>query len=100
MLLLTGVVNTWYLAGGVQALTATDYGHLLLVKIALFLVMLALAAVNRLWLTPALAADASDKPTRHAFRQLRRNVVIEIAAGAIILTVVAVLGVTPPGLDE
>ena len=100
MLLLTGVVNTWYLAGSVQALTATDYGHLLLVKIALFLVMLALAAVNRLWLTPALAADASDKPTRHAFRQLRRNVVIEIAAGAIILTVVAVLGVTPPGLGE
>ena len=52
VLLLTGAVNTWYLAGSVQALTATDYGHLLLVKIALFLVMLALAAVNRLWLTP------------------------------------------------
>ena len=100
VLLLTGAVNTWYLAGSVRALTATDYGHLLLVKIALFLVMLALAAVNRLWLTPALAADASDKPTRHALRQLRRNVVIEIAAGAIILAVVAVLGVTPPGLGE
>ena len=100
VLLLTGAVNTWYLAGSVQALTATDYGHLLLVKIALFLVMLALAAVNRLWLTPGLAADASDNPTGHALHQLRRNVVIEIAAGAIILAVVAVLGVTPPGLGE
>jgi putative copper export protein len=33
-------------------------------------------------------------------RQLRRNVAIEIAAGAIILAIVAVLGVTPPGVDE
>jgi putative copper export protein len=31
---------------------------------------------------------------------LRRNVMIEIAAGAAILAVVAVLGVTPPGLGE
>jgi putative copper export protein len=31
---------------------------------------------------------------------LRRNVVIEVVAGAVILAVVAVLGVTPPGLGE
>jgi putative copper export protein len=72
--------------------TETDYGHLLLVKILLFLVMLALATVNRLWLTPALTANA-----RRALRQPRRNVVIEIGAGAAILSLVAVLGVTPPG---
>jgi copper resistance protein D len=94
VLLLTGATNTWYLAGSIRALTATDYGHLLLVKITLFLVMLALATTNRLWLTPALAADAGEEPARHALRQLRRNVVIEIAAGAVILAVVAVLG--PP----
>jgi copper resistance protein D len=99
-LLLTGAINTWYLAGSIQALTATDYGHLLLVKIALFLVMLALATVNRLWFTPALGVDPGEKPVRHALRRLRRNVVIEIATGAIILAVVAVLGVTPPGLGE
>jgi copper resistance protein D len=99
-LLLTGAINTWYLAGSTQALTATDYGHLLLVKIALFLVMVALATVNRLWLTPALAADAGAKPEHSALRQLRRNVVTEIVAGAAILAVVAVLGVTPPGLGE
>ena len=99
-LLLTGAINTWYLAGSARALTATDYGHLLLVKIALFLGMLALATINRLWLTPALAAEAGEKPARSALRQLRRNVVIEIAAGATILAVVAVLGVTPPGLGE
>jgi putative copper resistance protein D len=97
-LLITGAINTWYLAGSVHALTATDFGRLLLAKIALFLVMLALAAVNRVWLTPALAAD--EKHARHALRQLHRNVVIEVVAGAVILAVVAVLGVTPPGLGE
>jgi len=100
VLLLTGATNTWYLAGSFQALTMTDYGRLLLIKVALFLVMLAVATVNRVWLTPALADDADEKPARHALRQLRRNVVTEIVAGAIILAVVAVLGVTPPGLGE
>jgi copper resistance protein D len=99
-LLLTGAINTWYLAGSTQALTGTDYGHLLLIKIALFLVMLVLATVNRLRFTPALAANAGQGLPRDALRQLRRNVAIEISAGAIILSVVAVLGVTPPGLGE
>jgi copper resistance protein D len=99
-LLFTGAINTWYLAGSIRALTETDYGHLLLIKIAAFLVMLGLATVNRLWLTPALAANASQGRPRDAFRQLRRNVAIEIGVGASILAVVAVLGVTPPGLGE
>jgi putative copper resistance protein D len=100
VLLFTGAINTWYLAGSSRALTATDYGHLLLVKIALFLVMLVLATINRVWLTPALANDRGEKPARDALWQLRRNVVIEIAAGTVIVAVVAVLGVTPPGLGE
>jgi putative copper resistance protein D len=100
VLLFTGAINTWYLAGSIRALTETDYGHLLLVKISLFLVMLGLATVNRLRLTPALAATAGQKRSRDAFRQLRRNIAIEIGAGAIILSIVAVLGVTPPGVGE
>ena len=93
--------NQYLVSGGQhRALTETDYGHLLLVKIALFLVMLGLATVNRLWLTPALAATAGQGRSRDAFRQLRRNVAIELGAGVIILSVVAVLGVTPPGLGE
>jgi putative copper resistance protein D len=100
VLLLTGTINTWYLAGSIRALTETHYGHLLLVKIVLFLAMLALATVNRLWLTPALTAGGDETSARHALQQLRRNVVIEIAVGAVILVVVAVLGVTPPGIGE
>ena len=99
-LLLTGSINTWYLAGGIHALIATAYGHLLLLKIALFLVMLALATVNRFWLTPALASDTGETFERKVLRRLRGNVAIETAAAAVILAVVAVLGVTPPGLGE
>lgn len=97
VLVLTGIVNTWYLAGSIHALSATDYGHILLVKIALFLVMLALAAINRLRLTPALI---EGKPAGDALRHLRRNIVIEIAAGALVIAVVALLGVTPPAIGE
>ena len=53
-----------------QALTATDYGHLLLVKIALFLVMVALATVNRLRLTPRLVEAAGTRGMQDASRQL------------------------------
>ncbi len=74
VLLLTGAINAWYLAGSIHALTATDYGHLLLLKIALFLVMLALATINRFWLTSALT---DGKPADDALRQLGRNILIE-----------------------
>ncbi len=99
-LLVTGTINTWYLAGSITALTETDYGRLLLTKIALFLGMVAIAAVNRLRLTPRLVAGGNDRTTPRAWRELRRNALIEIVAGAAILAIVAALGVTPPGLDE
>ena len=99
-LLVTGSINTWYLAGSIPALTGTDYGHLLLLKIALFLGMVAIAAVNRLILMPRLDVGGSANTTREALRQLHRNVLLEIAAGGSVLAIVAVLGVTPPGGDE
>jgi putative copper resistance protein D len=94
----SGLINTWVLAGSIEALIGTDYGRLLLAKIALFLVMLAFAAVNRLWLTPRLTSssiDLADGP----LRGLGRNTVAEAALGAIVIVVVAVLGTLQPGLD-
>jgi putative copper resistance protein D len=40
---------------GMRDLVMTTYGQLVLVKVVLFLAMLAFAAANRLWLTPHLA---------------------------------------------
>lgn len=94
VLVATGIVNTWYLAGSVAALTGTDYGRLLLVKVALFAVMVAIAAVNRRVLTPRLVPDHDVA----ALRRLRNNSLIEAAIGAVILVIVGALGTLPPGL--
>ena len=57
IILATGLVNTYVLAGSVPALLETDYGHLLSVKIGLFLAMVGIAAFNRLRLTPRLSSE-------------------------------------------
>jgi putative copper resistance protein D len=101
-LLITGMINTWYLAGSIEALTTTFYGQLLLAKIAIFFVMVAIAAVNRQWLTPRLVQNEnvheSILAAQGALRQLRRNALIEALAGLAIICLVAVLGTKPPGI--
>src|ERR1700683_4013992 len=96
-ILLTGIVNTWYLSGSIDALTETKYGHLLLIKIALFLAMAGVAAFNRLRLTPRLVDDPEMTAAQDARRQLCRNATLEAAMGAAIIAIVAALGTLPPG---
>src|ERR1700683_3972680 len=96
-ILLTGIVNTWYLSGSIDALTETKYGRLLLIKIALFFAMVGVAAVNRLRLTPRLVEGPDAAVTQSARRQLCRNAAIEAAMGAAIIALVAALGTLPPG---
>jgi copper resistance protein D len=94
-LLASGVVNSWMLVGSARAMVGTDYGHLLSLKIALFLVMVATAGVNRLMLTPRIIrarCGAPDDP----LRQLRNNSIIEAGVGVLIIVIVSVLGTLPP----
>lgn len=95
-LLASGLVNSWYLVGSVSALTTTDYGRLLTIKIALFLLMVAIAAFNWSRLTPRLVQEADIAATQRARRRLRGNAAAEALAGAIIVVIVAVLGTLPP----
>jgi putative copper resistance protein D len=97
-LLATGIVSTYYLAGSVPALLHTNYGRLLLIKIALFLAMVAIAAVNRFQLTPRLLQGPSIAASREALRKLRRNAAIEALAGAAVIAIVAALGTMPPAI--
>src|SRR5258708_9837592 len=99
-LVVTGIVNTWVLAGSVSALLDTDYGRLLLAKVALFVVMVATAAVNRLVLTPRLVQEVDLVVGWAAMQRLRNNSLIEAAIGVIILVIVAVLGTLPPALHD
>ena len=99
-LLATGAVNTWVLAGSVAALFDTGYGRLLMTKVALFLVMVAVAAVNRRLLTPRLVQESDPAAARGALRRLRNNCLIEAAIAAVILIIVGALGTLPPGLHD
>lgn len=94
-LILSGLVNSWFLVGSIPALFGTAYGHLLLIKLGLVLGMLALAAVNRFRLTPDLALRPAG-----AVRGLVQTVGLEIALGLGVLLVVGALGATPPGAHE
>jgi putative copper resistance protein D len=87
----TGLVNTWMLAGNLPNLLETDYGRLLLLKIALFVAMVAIAGINRLRLTPAL-------PNTQAAHRLDRNARVELALGVAIIAIVGLLGVLPPAV--
>ena len=94
-LILSGVGNSWFLVGSVPALFGTTYGALLLAKLALLALMLSLAALNRLGLTPRLGAG-----DRHAVRVLRRNALLEIVAGLFVVAIVGVLGITIPAAHQ
>jgi putative copper resistance protein D len=98
MVLATGIVNTFELTGSWAALFGTGYGRLLLVKVALFLAMLAIAAVNRTRLTPRLVAGGAAAGP--ALGQLRANALAEAVIGALILFIVAMLGTLPPGRED
>jgi len=100
-LLATGVLNAVFLVGSISALLGTDYGHLLMLKIALFLTMVTFAAINREWLMPQLAGvpDGSSIGVKwDILRQLQRNALIEAGLGTIVLLIVGALGTTPPAL--
>ena len=99
VILITGVVNAWALTAphSITEALATDYARALLLKILLFAVMLALAALNRFALSPRLSAGATDPAaSRAAIVALRRSIVVETGLAALVLGVVAALGVMEP----
>jgi putative copper resistance protein D len=94
----TGIVNAWILVGSFNALFATQYGRLLMLKIFLFAIMLAFAAVNRLALTPRLDGSPESGARIDALRRLTRNSVVEIALGLTIFAMVGMLGTLHPAI--
>jgi putative copper resistance protein D len=92
-LLASGLINSWYLLGGLRELVTTDYGRLVAFKIVLFAAMIAIASVNRLYLTPRLA----DPPAQRA---LQRNSLAEVSLGLCVLLCVGILGTLPPAAHK
>jgi copper transport protein len=91
LLVLSGGVLVWLQAGAPAALFGTAYGAVLAAKLALVAVLLALAARNRLVLTPALAEGAPG-----AAKRLTRAIRTEILIGLLILALASGFRLTPP----
>jgi len=79
------------------ALVDTDYGRLVALKVALFVVIVATAAVNRLKLRPRLsAADA-----RSTLVALRRNALAELCLHRLTITNTwRITCITTPRIDS
>lgn len=101
----TGLINSQMIVGidNVAQAMKAPYGQLLLLKLALFLAMLGLAAANRWRLTPALtraaaisADQASEALIAPPIAALRKSLMVEILFGVIILALVAWLGTLEP----
>lgn len=90
ILLICGVAVSAVQLQGVAALTASDYGYLLLAKLGLVAALIGLAANNKLRLTPRLATMPRAK------RALERAIAAEIALGLAIVSVTAFLSQTMP----
>lgn len=94
VLLLTGLVNSAVLVGwsSIGRLPETGYGLLLIAKLVLFAGMLALAAINRLRLSPRIAShSSSDGATA-----IKVSLCAEIGLGITILALVAWMGMLQP----
>jgi putative copper resistance protein D len=95
-LLVTGLSNMLFIAppSAWPALSGLPYGCALLVKLALFVAMLALAAINRFMLVPRLAGQ--DPRSAKVVVVARVTVAIEALCGIGILALVAWLGSLDP----
>jgi copper resistance protein D len=96
---MTGIINACFLVGSLRALFGTPYGQLLLIKIALFLLMIGFGAWNLLVLKPRLVRLAKVEEQRGKPKfvaSLYRNVACETVLAAGVLLIIGLLGVTPP----
>ena len=100
-LIVSGLVNSWFLVGSVSNLLKTPYGQILLGKLTLFTAMLALAAANRFWLVPRMIEirDDSGAPAVWLGR-LRHHVVGEQFLGLLVLLAVSILGTMRPAVGQ
>ena len=99
-LVLSGVLLAIVQVAHIDAMWSTNYGRVLSIKLALLVVLFALALWNRVALTPRVVGG--DAP---AHDTMRRSIMVELVVVAAILGVVGLWRFTPPpralqGADE
>ncbi len=104
----SGTFQSWRQVGSLEALTGTTYGRLLLIKLALFAVLIGLASWSRQWVrqrsagrrpvvavSPGPGAVARSAPGT-TIAGLRRTVAVEVGVAIAVLAVTALLVNAPP----
>jgi copper transport protein len=84
LIVATGVAQTLKLAGGLDDITATDWGRLLLTKVTVVTALVAVAGVSR-WL---LQHDGAAS--------IRRTVIVEAVLGVVVVAIAAGMVALPP----
>ena len=95
----TGLINSIFLVGDIQAMFTTSYGRLLLAKLVLFAAMVGIGAWNLLVLKPQLPVKVQPENVVNQNRKTRslfRNVLWEIGLGTALFFIVGMLGMTSP----
>jgi putative copper export protein/mono/diheme cytochrome c family protein len=90
----TAIVQVATFMGGLPGLFGTEYGHVALVKLGLFVVLLVLAALNRFALTDRLAINPSGRP------YIRFSIAAEITLGLLVIMTASFLASSTPGTHE
>ena len=88
----TGVFMAWTHVGSIAALTGTDYGRVLLLKVALLSLTAITGAYNWLRVRPSLGDQVGAV-------RLRRTAGVELAIAALVVAVTAVLVAMPMPMD-
>jgi putative copper export protein/mono/diheme cytochrome c family protein len=92
----TAVVQVGEFMGGLPGLLGTTYGRVALVKLGLFVVLLVLAALNRLLFTERLAGPSPVVAQRH----IRVSIAIEAVLGTLVILTAGFLASQTPGTHE
>jgi copper transport protein len=97
VIIASGVLRGYLEIRSIDGLTGTSYGLTLLVKLAAFLPLLALGAINNRYTKPRIERAAAAGAPSPQLSTLRRLVTLEIAAGILILGITAALvALAPP----
>jgi copper transport protein len=99
VLLVTGSIQAWRIAGSWGALVDTGYGSLLLIKVLIALVAIAIAAWNRFSLLPRLRAATRRKERRASAATLVRTTLAEAGVLVAVLMVTGFLVDRSPEVD-
>lgn len=91
-LLLTGLLQAWRIVGSWSSLVDSDYGRLLMVKVATVAVAVVMAGWNRYGLVPSLREAARSRDRQEVARRVVRAATVEAAllVGVVLVTSVLV----------